>query len=208
MNTLNQRKGRKQWQKNAYTKAHNKLKKTLIEATQAMKKHELHKATGLSRVTIDRHLNDLIKTGQVVRIGKTYCWGDIYRVIIKGLKADALLIDDLETATQSLMHIIDQMSVPTNILRLKEEGNLVLSDEVFEKGYLTGEELKELLDHKQKVFGGLRRSFFELAKLLMKLDVGVITVEEDLSNVEIRFIDGQPVWTVLPEWQTKKFYPT
>ena len=39
----------------------------------------------------------------------------------------------------------------------------------------------------------------KLAKLLMKVDAGIITAKEDLSNVEIHFIDGEPIWTVLPE---------
>ena len=52
---------------------------------------------------------------------------------------------------------------------------------------------------KQKVFGGLRDSFFELAKLLMKVDAAIITAEEDLSNVQITFINGEPIWRVIPE---------
>jgi hypothetical protein len=39
----------------------------------------------------------------------------------------------------------------------------------------------------------------------MKVDAGLIIAKEDLSNVEIRFIDSQPAWTVLPEGQVKNF---
>ena len=197
---MNQKKGRKEWQKDAYTKAHNRLRETFMDATDALTKNELHKISGLSRATINKHLNDMINAKKVKQIGKShYCWADVYRILVKGLKADVNLIENLETASQSFKFIIGQMSLPVNVWRLRQEGNLALSDETFEKGYVTGEELKTLLDHKQKVFGGLRRSFFELAKLLMKVDAAIIHAEEDLSNVEIRFIDGEPVWTVLPE---------
>lgn len=197
---MNTKKGQKQWQKQAYIEAHEKLKKTLIEATNAMTKTEIHKTSGLSRATINKHLNHMIKAGKVKEISKgQYCWADIYRILIKGLKTDENIIKDLENVAQSFQYIISQMSLPMNVWKLKNEGSLPLPEEASERGYVTGEELKALLDHKQKVFGSLRKSFFELAKLLMKVDAGIITAKDDLSNVELYFMDGEPVWTVLPE---------
>ena len=65
--------------------------------------------------------------------------------------------------------------------------------------YITGEELQDLFDQQHKVFGGLRHSFFELAKILMKADAAIITAKEDLSNVQITFHNKQPGWLVQPD---------
>ena len=55
------------------------------------------------------------------------------------------------------------------------------------------------------MFGGLRHSFFELAKILMKTDIGIINAKEDMSNVRIEFINEEPAWTVLPDILTRKY---
>jgi hypothetical protein len=56
-----------------------------------------------------------------------------------------------------------------------------------------------MLEHQEKVFGELRHSFFNLAQILMKVDVGSITAEEDLSNIQVRFVNGEPDWNEIPE---------
>jgi len=87
------------------------------------------------------------------------------------------------------------------------EGEFELSEEVFERGYVTAEELTKMIDQKEKVFGGLRRVFTSLAKVLMKADVAIITAEEDLSNVEVHFINEEPILTVQPEALMRKNKP-
>ena len=190
---------RTKWQQKQYTKAHELLKKTLKEAKNPMTKNQLYKLTGLSRPTIDRHLNHLINNGEAVKFNNTFIWADIYKIIVKGLKADEGLIENLETTLEKLKTLIGQLSLPTNIFKLKQKGNIPLPETVFEKGYITREQLQDLYDQQQKVFSGLRRSFFELAKILMKADASIITAKEDLSNVQITFHNKQPSWLVQPD---------
>ena len=90
-------------------------------------------------------------------------------------------------------------NIKNEIFKLKQKGNIPLPDAVFERGYITGEELQDLYDQQQKVFGGLRHSFYELAKILMKADAAIITAKDDLSNVQITFHNGQPGWLVQPD---------
>ena len=195
---------RTKWQQKQYTKAHNLLRTVLEEATNALTKTELYQQTGLSRATIDRHLNHLLNSGEVVKIEKKYILAKVYKIVAKGLKADEQLLENLETTIEKLKILIGQLSLPTNIFKLKEKGNIPLPDAVFERGYITGEELQDLFDQQQKVFGGLRQSFFELAKILMKADAAIITAKDDLSNVQITFHDGQPGWLVLPDTSAYK----
>lgn len=188
----------KKWQAEAYEKASGYIKRALIEAKEPLTKWQLHKITGLSRVTINKHLCDMVNiTKEVYQIDGRYVWGAKYRALITCLKADEQIIESLEEACNSLDSIVKKMSTPTNIWRWKQQ-SVFPNEEIFDKGYITGEEFKELLDHKSRVFGSLRRSFFDLAKILMKVDVGVITAEEDLSNVEVHFWNKEPMWTVYP----------
>ena len=207
---MQRKKGRKQWQESTYLETHDRIKKALIEAN-GMTKTEIYKATGLSRVTIDKHLRLLENvTKEAVKIGNLYHWGDKYRVLVKGLEADALLVESLESACQSFKSIISKMSLPKNLWRFSREGAFYLSEEARKRGItdprtgvgvtiLTEEEVKELLEHKEKVFGGLRRCFFELARVFMKMEFGIYTVKDDLSNVEVRFEEGRAVGTVYPK---------
>lgn len=199
MTKLQRKKGRKQWQEQKFLKAHNQIKNSLIEAN-GMTKTEIHKATGLSRVTVNKHLRYLLDVSKdIVEIKKVYHWGDKYDVMVKGLKADALLVEDLEIACLSLNSIISKMSIQENLCKWRREGQKIPNKEAFERGYITEVEIQELFNHQKKVFGDLRRSFVELAKILVKVDFGIITAEEDLSNVIIRFKNENPVCTVNPK---------
>jgi len=200
---------RKEWQEKASTEAHDRLKKTLIEAKKGMTKTELHKATGLARTTIDRHLQALENTKQVQKYWNRYVWGDKYTALVRGLKEDAALVEELDVLVDRAKEIINKMLLPTNLLKWRREGEFELSEEVFERGYVTAEELTKMMDQKEKVFGGLRRVFTSLAKVLMRADVAIkpFTAEEDLSNVEVHFINEEPSWTVLPEALMRKNKP-
>jgi len=205
---LRGKKGQKQWQKNAYAEADDLIKKTLIQADGAMTKTHIHKATGLSRVTINKHLHELeYLTKQVVKIGKDYFWGDKYHALVKCLKEDAGLIEELEVLVNRLIVLIHKMSKPENVWRWKREAHVPLPDRIpfnidadapATITLMTDEEMKQFFNHREKVFGGLRCCFFDLAKVVMKVDVGLINAEEDLSNVMIRFRNGRAVWTVYP----------
>lgn len=196
------KKGQKQWQRNAYLEAHDCLKKVLIEAEKGMTKTELHEATMLSRSTINKHLLALTNfTKEVQKIGSQYYWGDVYRAMITGLKENATLVEESSVLINRLKSILEKMSKPENLWKWKREGTFIPSAVSLEEDSLslmTQEELRKMLDHQDNVFGELRRSFFNLAQILMKVDVGIITAEEDLSNVEVRFINGESVWTVQP----------
>ena len=39
----------------------------------------------------------------------------------------------------------------------------------------------------------------------MKADAVIITAKEDMSNVQIEFINEEPAWTVLPDILTRKY---
>jgi len=208
---MGRRKGQLEWQKKVYLKAHDLLKKTLIEAEKGMTKMDLHKATGLARTTIDRHLYKIMNfTKELKIIEKSYYWGDKYDVLIKKCKEDAALVEEIDVLVNRQKEIINKLSRPANIRRWKKEGtpphwNLGLPERIpintnpdapATITFLTPEEEKEMFLYNENVFGGLRRIFFELAKVVMKVDVGFIYAEEDLSNVTISFRNGRALWSL------------
>jgi len=184
---------------------HDGLVKILIEAGPVgMTKIELHRKTGFSRGTINKHLRDLVMISRkVVKMGKQYIWRETFNSQNKVLKANELLVEDLEDACQHINSTLAKMSLPVFVAKLRRQ-EWVPSEEAFERGYLTVEEAQELLNHQERVFGILRRSFFDFARFLMKLDAGIITAEDDLSNVEVRFFGCEPVWRVYPPKDRKK----
>jgi predicted transcriptional regulator len=197
------KKGQKQWQRNAYLEAHDCLKKVLIEADKGMTKTELHKATGISRSTINKHLLALTNlTKEVQKVGNQYFWGDVYRAMTLGFKENAALTEELDVLTNRMKSILQKMSKPENLWKFKHEGQFVPKAVLKEEdsiSLMTPEELHKMLEHQEKVFGELRRSFFNLAQILMKVDVGFITAEEDLSNIQVYFKNGEPDWNEIPE---------
>ena len=60
----------------------------------------------------------------------------------------------------------------------------------------TEEENLELSRYMEKAFGVLDRVFFDLAKIVMKVDAGFIDAEEDLSNVTTQYRNRRAVWSV------------
>ena len=187
-------KGWKNWQKNAYLEAHDKIKKALIE-NNGLRKIEIQRATGQSRVTINKHLREFVDvTKEAVKIASCYYW----RASIMDLKKDALLIEKLADGVQLLKPIIDKMQFPKKLWRFRQEGTVplpkcypvntdpnaparidVMTDKQLRE-YL--EDNREFFERREKVFGGLRRVFFDLAKIIMIGDFGATTAEDDLSN--------------------------
>ena len=47
---------------------------------------------------------------------------------------------------------------------------------------------------REKVFGGLNKAFFDLAKVIMMTHGKIIDAEECLSNFTVRFHNGRAVW--------------
>ncbi len=192
---------RKEWQKKAYLEAHDNLKKTLIEAEKGMTKTELHQATGLARTTIDRHLSVLENVPkQVQKFGKRYFWGDKYNALVKGLKEDAALVEELDVLVNRSKELINKMARPENLRKWRQNGVFIPSEETFKKGYLTPEEVTGLLEHKEKMFGGLRRAFVDLARVLVKVE-GFANVQDNLSNVTFTFINGHPLPNVTSKFK-------
>lgn len=206
-------KGRKQWQIDKYKEKHDRIKKIFIEATGAKRPTDIYSETGFSRVTILKHLRNLERNGEIVKYAYGYVDGDKYRMLIRGLKADAGLIEELDVGVQKLKSIIDQMMTPRNLQRFRQEIEVpfpkyypevtdlnaparidVMTDEQL-KEYL--EENKELFKYREKMLSALHRVFFDLTKILMTFD-GPTVVEADLSDVGVRFRNKKPEWMLLP----------
>lgn len=164
---------------------------------------DIKKKTGLSFATVCTHLQRFIKDGQVKEKNGKYYWTFYYLDMVG---------DALKVYTQELQNTLARMSRPESIRKMINDGTLPPSKrflkDIFENvdpnapaaiDFWTEQEHKESFEHNEKVFGDLRSVFFELAKVLMTIDVGIITAKEDLSNIEVRFRDRKPLWTVLPE---------
>ena len=206
------KKGQKQWQTEAWLEAHDQIKKVLIDAEKGLTKTDLYKTTRLARTTIDRHLQKLMNIKQVQKLGKLYYWGDKYNALVKGLKEDAALIEELGVLVGRQKELIAKMSRPENITRWLREATppdwyLGMPKRVpvntdpdvpASVTLLTREETREFFECREKVFGGLRCVFFDLAKVVMKVDVGFIDAEEDMSNVTISFRNGRAGWSLNP----------
>jgi hypothetical protein len=198
-------KGWIKWQEAKFREAHDKIKKALIE-NDGLTKTEIHKKTGLSRVTIDKHLHVLENEAKkVVEIGSRYHWRDNYEALIRCLKADALLFDELDVCTQRIKFILDTMSLPKNLWRFRQEGITpfpkrwpVNADPKAHArlDFETKGEWQDFFSYKEKVYGELHDCFFSLAQVVVKAAVGSVSADDDLSNVTVRFVKGRASWTV------------
>ena len=193
------------WQESKFREANDKIKKALIE-NNGLTKTELHKATRLSRVTIDKHLCDLEgKTKRVIKIGGRYLWRGKYDALIRGMKADAELFDELDVCAQKIKSILDAMSLPKNLWRFRQEGSVSLPERwpvntdpkaPARMDFMTEAEWREFYEHREKVFGKLHDCFFSLAQVVAKAAVSSASAADDLSNVTVRFINKRAVWSV------------
>jgi len=180
---------------------HSKIISFLDKAPEGLTRGELKSITGLSYATIRKHLKHLIKNLQVIERGQILVLRPHYiERVGKSLK---VLTGELQT-------IIEAASKAENIRKMKKEGtppHWVLGlperipvntdpDAPATTTFLTKDEWLEFYEHREKVYGGLRRAFFDLAKIVMKVDVGFIDAEEDLSNVTTQYRNRRAVWSV------------
>lgn len=70
--------GKGKWHRNIEQENHLKVKKALRQAAKGITRTELHKETGLSRPTIDRHLKDFDQEGNLRRKGRRLYWVSNY----------------------------------------------------------------------------------------------------------------------------------
>ena len=161
--------------------------KALEKAPKGLTRTEIKNRTKKAYATIRKHLKPLKETGQIIERNHTLYLRDYY--IEK-------MGESLEAFTGELQTITEVASKKENVWKWTKKGSYVPSEEVFERGHLLPEDLQDLLEHKERVFGGLRRVFFDLAKVIMKVDVGFIDAEEDLSNVTTQYHNRRAVWSV------------
>jgi hypothetical protein len=93
------RKGtRSPWQEESYRKAHELLKKTLVQAIDGMTKTQIHAKTKLSRTTIDKHLCGFMKNQEVMQERRILFWSTNYRLNLERYRLIFEILDKQEKA--------------------------------------------------------------------------------------------------------------
>lgn len=168
---------------------------------------EIKKKTLLSYATIRKHTKFLLRTGQAKKYNGKLVSLNLYFELVG---------DTMKAYTEELQQTLASMSRPESIWRWQHEGIPPLPKRLRnrepsalpEMFSFTKEEWRKFHEHKERVFGGLRRVFFELACILVKADFALkFGVENDLSNVICHFENGEPCWSCYPEevqrpWET------
>ena len=164
---------------------------------------------GKNRNKVHEKLEELAKKGLIKELNRE-SWKQgqkiWYALTPKGLRRlFEIEAKNLKESSKTIQDFVEFMLHPENIQKMKKEGSVPLPERFpvnsdptapAKISYMTEEEWKEFFGHKEKVFGSLRRVFFDLAKVLMKVDVGFIDAEEDLSNVTTRYRNRRAVWSV------------
>lgn len=185
---------------------HKKIYDVLAKASSNLKRCELKRDTQIkSYATIRKHIEKFIKNGQVKE--------DQEGKLVLTERYFESLGDSLAALVRELQTTLAYMLKPKNVWRWKCEGKVSLPDRMPVNTdpdapaiitLMTNEEMNEFFEHKEKVFGGLRSCFFNLAQVVMKVDVGLVDAEEDLSNVQVCFRNGRAVWTIHPTKEARK----
>jgi len=150
-----------------------------------------------SKKTIYKYRIELLDDGLVERLPMTSRDTRFrYRITEKG--RNYLLnqfAEDLSLTSQILGQILERLSTPENVEKWRKEGTYTLGGEANNRGRLIAQEITELADHKERVFGGLDRVLADLVRFLVKVKAP-IDAKEDLSNVQVWFSAGKPLLLV------------
>lgn len=203
-NALKKKKGVDKTQIETFHKNHLEILKVLKGELSGATPTDIKKKSGLSFATVRIHLQAFIEDGQVKEEKGKYYWISHYLNMIG---------DCLKAYTQELQNTLARMNRPESISRMTFEVEVPfpkyfpevidpntparinsMNDEQL-KEY--SEEYKELFEYREKILSELHRVFFDLTKILMTLD-GPTVVEDDLSDVGVRFRNKKPEWSVLP----------
>lgn len=181
--------------------------KDLIEKIWSKKHIKLEKDT--LEVYITKRLSKLVESGllkkDVVSHKQVFYYipeSNKQKVIdIIGKEVPISLAESLKPIKRFIKIILQ----PENIRRWIKEGTAPLPDRrmlvkvapnLQAIPSLFPEDVRKIEEHKKKVYGGLNRVFDDLAKLIVKVKMGLIDVEEYLPNVMMRFHNGKVILMV------------
>lgn len=179
-----------------YTQNDNKILKALRNDSNGLSRSEIKVKTGLSYSAIRKHLTNLISKGELKEYDGKIFWLHWYLELMGNTSA---------AYSQELQKILASMLNPESIYSIHREGIVPLPkrfpvnadpDAPATTSFMTDDEWRDFFIQKEKVFGALRHCFFDLARFLMKVDIGFINAKDDLSNVTINFANGRAVWRV------------
>jgi DNA-binding HxlR family transcriptional regulator len=176
--------------------------------------NELQKETKMSPRILRHHLDRLLIRGLVRNeISKNWERGmpHSYSLTKKGRKEAVqtaskrlhenakALSQSLDDYTDILKGVEDQLSDPRTLHRLRRARAFVPTQDAFDRGYMTLEEVQKARAPGDELIKPLWTVFKDLAKIIMKVD-GPINASGDLDNVVFQFTKkGEPYWGVLPE---------
>jgi len=103
--------------------------------------------------------------------------------------------ENLSLTCQIFGQILERLSTPENVEKWRKEGAYTLGGEANNQGCSIAEKIIGLMDHKERVFGGLDRVLADLVRFLVKVKAP-IDAKEDLSNVQVWFSAGKPLLLV------------
>ena len=173
---------------------------------------EIVDAVNKSKKTVYKYRAELVEDRQVEMLPVTpRDTRPRYRITEKG-RRDLLnqSAKNLSSACQIFEQLLKRLQKPENTEKWRKKGTLpdwplgmpkripvnADPDAPAAISFYTEEENLELSRYREKAFGVLDRVFFDLAKVVMKVDVGFIDAEEDLSNVTTRYHNRRAVWSV------------
>lgn len=164
-----------------------------------------------NRNTVHDRLDEIVREGLIKELNRSTLkhgqklW---HIVTVKGRRwLNKRQIERLETDIQDIREVVTSMLEPERLWRFMQEGAVPFPerfpvntdpDAPARIDFMTAEEWKEFFDHKEKVFGNLRRCFFDLAKVVVQVE-GMIAIWDDLENAEVHFRNGRALWIALPE---------
>ena len=165
-------------------------------------------AVNASKKTVYKYRAELVEEGLVEMLPVTpRDTRPRYRITEKGrsylLNQSA---ENLALTCQSFDQILERLLTPKNVERWRKEGTYTLGGEANNRGGLIAQEITELADHKERVFGGLDRVLADLVRFLVKVK-SPIDAKEDLSNVQVWFSAGKPLLLVHKDSRWYHFSP-
>ena len=191
-----------------------KILTSLLQQTQEVTFRTLQKKTAISPRILKSHLEQLAQKG-VVKVSIADNWklgkkvDNRPRLISITRKGQIRLAEKttigLEEICELLQISIGRMMMEENIMRWRSEGAVPLPKRwptntdpkaPARMAFMTEAEWREFYEHREKVFGKLHDRFFSLAQVVAKAAAGSVMVEDDLSNVTVRFRNKRAVWTV------------